>query len=316
MKTFITIAVVLISCQLSAQFQWEMVNDMITEDLHDIEFTSNSIGIIYSYGSGNIYRTTDAGLTWEIVKQYDSTYFEQAQFFKASGWICGENGKILKTTDYGLSWEDISIESENTLLLYGMYFRGAMVGYVSGAEIIDGKFLPKTYLTYDGGKSWREKLEDFPYMILNLTRKGDYLFASGSGFISRFRMIKHETLHVFMDTLRRVKQIRDLKFADDRFGIACSFNGYILTTTDGGDSFTPKRITTNRLRSIVYLGNEEWLAAGDNNSTGNAVLYYSNDNGNTWQKNNDFPDIHRIHLTEKHIWIVGKEGLIARTPRP
>jgi len=293
-----------------------MANDKITEGLHDIEFFNDSIGIVYSYGTGNIYRTTDEGLHWEIVTQTDSIFFEQIQIFKTTTWVCGEYGRILKSKDYGITWEDISIESENNLLLYGLYFRGLMVGYVSGAEIIDRKFIPKTYLTYDGGITWHEKLTDFPFMILNLCRKGDFLFASGSGRISKFRMMKHETRHAFQDTLRIIKQIRDLKFADDRFGIACSFNGYILTTNDGGDSFRPKRITTNRLRSIAYLGDKKWIAAGDNNSTGNAVLYFSNNNGDTWHKNNDFPDIHRIHLTEKHIWIVGKKGLIAKTPRP
>ena len=92
-------------------------------------------------------------------------------------------------------------------------------------------------------------------------------------------------------------------------------NGYILTTIDGGESFTFRQITRNRLRSIVYLGEQKWLVGGDKNKNDGAVLHYTNDNWMSWQRNNDFPDIHRIHLTEKHIWIVGKEGLIARTRR-
>jgi len=316
MKTLLTVTAIILSIQLSAQFQWEMATNGITEDLHDIEFVNDSTGIAYSYGTGNIYRTTDEGLHWEIITQTDSIFFEQIQMFKASGWICGEYGRILKTMDYGITWEDISIESENKLLLYGMYFRGVMSGYVSGAEIIDNKSIPKTYVTYNGGNSWHEKLQGFPNMILNLARKDDFLFASGSGFISKFHMINNKTKHVFRDTLRVIGQIRDLKFANDDYGMACSFNGYILTTIDGGESFTFKQITRNRLRSIVYLGEQKWLVAGDNNKNDAAVLYYTNDNWMSWQRNNEFPDIHRIHVTEKHIWIVGKKGLIAKTKRP
>jgi photosystem II stability/assembly factor-like uncharacterized protein len=71
-------------------------------------------------------------------------------------------------------------------------------------------------------------------------------------------------------------------------------------------------MTTNRLRSIAYLGEKEWLIGGDNNKNDGAVIYCSGDDGESWEKNNEFPDIHRITLTGKNIWIVGKNGLIAK----
>jgi len=97
--------------------------------------------------------------------------------------------------------------------------------------------------------------------------------------------------------------------------MAVSFNGKILITNNGGDSFTSKSVTTNRLRSLAYLGDEKWVTVGDNNKNDGAVLHYSIDDGENWEKNNEFPDIHRIGLTEKNIWIIGKTGFIAKMKR-
>ena len=55
-----------------------------------------------------------------------------------------------------------------------------------------------------------------------------------------------------------------------------------------------------------------WIVVGDNNNNDGAVLFTSSDKGNSWEKSNEFPDIHRITLSNKNIWIAGKNGLIAK----
>ncbi|MFC2107396.1 WD40/YVTN/BNR-like repeat-containing protein [Bacteroidota bacterium] len=317
MKALLILLVFLFSISsMSAQDNWEIINTGINEHLHDIEFINDSIGFVYSYGTGNIYQTRNAGASWEIIKQTDSIYYEQIQFVNSkTAWICGERGSLLKTSNGGNSWEDISIKDNNSLLLYGMYFLNDSTGYISGAEIKDRKMLPKAFTTRDGGISWTEIFEDIPHMILNIQENGNFLFATGSNFINRIKPKTKDWEYVFRDTLRSTGQIRDLKFNDKITGIAVSFNGNVLITNDGGNSFSSKRITKNRLRSIAFIGKDKWIAVGDNNNTDGAVLYVSENNGDSWQKFNDFPDIHRITLTNKHIWIVGKNGLIAKQKR-
>jgi photosystem II stability/assembly factor-like uncharacterized protein len=315
MKTSITI-IILIFSQLPglSQNEWEVINTDITEPLHDIEFVNDNVGFIYSYGTGNIYKTIDEGNTWKRIKQTDSIYFEQLQFVNSKlGWICGEKGKLLRTQDCGTTWTDLSITvNDKNLLLYGMCFINDSTGYLSGAVMYNRKFEPKLYVTNDCGITWTAIFEDIPHMILNLEEKDNELFATGNGFIVRIGIQTNTWKYAFRDTLRIIGQIRDIQFADDKLGIGISFNGKILITTNGGDSFSYKEITTNRLRSIAYLGGEKWIVAGDNNKNDGAVLYSSSDNGENWEKCNDFPDIHRITTTDKNIWIVGKNGLIAK----
>ena len=152
-------------------------------------------------------------------------------------------------------------------------------------------------------------------MILNLYHKGNNVFATGNGFIISIGIETNQWKYNYRDTLGIVGQIRDIQFANDKLGMAVSFNGKVLVTTNGGDSFTFNEITTNRLRSIAYLEAKKWLVVGDNNKNDGAVLYLTNDNGESWEKSNNFPDIHRVTLTERDIWIVGKEGLIAKRKR-
>ena len=223
---------------------------------------------------------------------------------------------VLKTEDSGRTWSDLTFSvKDKNLLLYGMCFINDSVGYLTGAELYERNMVPKLYMTNDGGISWSEGLKDIPHMILNLEKEGPDLLAMGNGFIMRIDTRMNTWEYVFKDTSGVVGQIRGLQFADDTIGLGISFNGKVLMTSDGGDSFTIKTITTNRLRSLVYLGEEKWLAAGDNNKNDGAVLYLSSNHGEHWEKDNDFPDIHRIFLTGKDIWIVGKNGFIAKKKR-
>ncbi len=318
MKRIIATGILVLFCIPGpAQPEWEIIESGITEHLHDIEFINDSTGFVYSYGTGNIYRTSDEGSTWEKIFQTDSVYFEQIQFIDSrTGWICGEQGTLLKTTDFGRTWSDLSIKLKDAnLLLYGMCFINDSLGYLSGAALSGNSLKPELYTTLNGGTNWTEIHEDIPHMILNLCQKGNDVFATGNGFIIRMGINAGTWEYVFRDTAGIVGQIRDIRFASDMRGMAVSFRGKVLVTNNGGDSFTSYEITTNRLRSAAFLGAGKWIAAGDNNKNDGAVLYLSEDDGESWEKKNDFPDIHRISVTGKNIWIAGKEGFIAKRTR-
>jgi len=312
-KIAIIILLSLVKVGLS-QNNWNIIKTSIKEDLHNIAFINDSIGFIFSYGTGNIYRTTDYGNKWSIVKQTDSIYLEEIQFInQKTGWICGENGKIFKTQDCGNTWYDLSIlTNDGNLLLCDICFIDDSIGYVSGCIWKKQTMKPIFYKTNDGGLSWTEIFTNIPQMILNLGKTGNNLWGTGDGFILRINNDKEKWEYVFKDTLGIIGKIIDIKFADNKFGMGISFNGKILITFNGGESWITKGITTNRLRSIAYLGAKKWIVVGDNNNNDGSVLYNTIDNGENWEKINDFPDIHQVTLSENYIWIVGKKGLIAK----
>lgn len=300
-----------------AQSDWIFLESPIEENFHDIEFINDTIGFIYSYGSGRILKTSNGGFTWVLVKQTDSIYYEQIQFInKNTGWICGEKGSLLKTTDCGNSWFDLSIKrDERKLLLYGMLFTDELTGYLSGGVMSEQKIEPEFLKTTDGGKSWTKIPDDIPNMILNLKKVSNSIFGSGTGVIIKIDNNEADWKYVFQDTSKIVGQIRDIAFANGLFAMGVSFNGKILITSDGGESWIYKGVTKNRLRSIKYLGRNRWIMAGDNNAGDGSVMYFSDDNGESWEKITDLPDIHRIALSENYVWIAGKSGLIGKRRR-
>lgn len=318
MKACATV-MILITLQVSGQTRgdWEILKTGITEHLHDVEFINDSTGFIYSYGTGNIYRTTDAGCVWTRIWQADSLYLEQMQFIGPDlGWICGEQGTVIRTDDGGRTWDDLTIiQTEGNLLLYGMCFLDDSTGHVAGAVLSGTSLKPKVFQTRDGGRTWSEILEDIPYMILNLYQKGNELFATGTGIILRISIPSGEWEYAFIDSSGTVGQIRDIRFAGDSLGMGVSFKGMVLVTRDGGHSFRYEKISANRLRSLAYLGQNRWIAAGDNNKNDVASLYTTVDNGESWEKHGDFPDIHRLASSGNYIWMVGKGGFIAKRKR-
>ncbi len=298
-----------------SQNDWIVLPAGIDENLHDIEFMNDSTGVIYSYGTGHVYRTENAGLNWTLVHQTDSLYLEQIQFINpTTGWICGEKGTILKTSDGGRTWSDLPVRSDSgNLLLYGMFFHNELTGYVSGG-IMDrnSNITPKIFHTTDGGNCWVTVLSDIPVMVLNIEKPNEQILATGHGFIIEFQPDNRAWRYLFKDTTKTVGQIRDIAFSDDQTGIGASFSGKTITTRDGGNHWIIEPVTTNRLRSIVHCDGNHWIMSGDDSNDDGSVLYESTDNGYSWTSGNDFPDIHRVTCSSKHIWIAGKKGFIGK----
>ena len=319
MKYFLSfIIIVLLNLNGFSQDNWQILNPGIDDNLHDIEFIDDNTGLVFTYGTGIIYKTDNSGLNWTKVQQLDSVFYEQIQFInKNTGWICGEHGKLYKTTDSGYNWLDISVsETDGNLLLYSMHFDDEYTGFLSGGVFKDKSIKPTFYKTSDGGMTWIEIYDDLPHMILNLERVNNNLWGTSNGIIIELNKLKNKWEYLYKDTLIVIGQIRDIEFADELNGIAISFNGKILRTDDGGKNWSIKEITKNRLRSTKNFGGNKWIIAGDNNKGDNSVIYLSEDDGNTWKKHKyDFPDIHRIALSDSYVWVAGKEGFIAKMIR-
>jgi photosystem II stability/assembly factor-like uncharacterized protein len=92
--------------------------------VYDIHFISTSVGIAVGLDFlGNnefIARTTDAGLTWNIVNTYSGgeypRYLKAIKMANSSlGFAVGSNGRILKTLNGGESWTTVASGTTNDL---------------------------------------------------------------------------------------------------------------------------------------------------------------------------------------------------------
>jgi len=118
-----------------------------------LHFFDRSEGVAVG-GSGRVYATGDAGVTWwsaDVPASVGDDRLESVLFVGESlGWIVGEGGLILKTVDGGASWR--SVASGTRAHLTDVHFvderRGWAVGYLrsNGTSVV--------LESGDGGETW------------------------------------------------------------------------------------------------------------------------------------------------------------------
>jgi len=308
MKVFYWLVIGMFMTSCTGVKNWTESNVQIQEGIHDIAIVNEQIAIAYSYGTGNIYKTQNGGKNWAHICALDSIYFEQAQFFdEYNGWIVGSPNKIFATQDGGINWIDKSLESEfDKALIYGMWFEDKNNGFVSAIERRKEGFETILFQTQNGGSSWNA-INRFNEMILHLESLDGILYATGNNVILK-NVDKEDWGVVFRDTTKTVGQIRDIESNGGDNIFASSFNGFIVELNH--EKTKQRKISQNRIRSLVSTKNGNWFAVGDaNKESGNFLI--SNDNGHTWKIfPKEFGDIHRMKKSKKKLWLVGKDGLI------
>lgn len=291
----------------SNEKKWKIISLTSKDNLHDIEVINQKTAFAYSYGTGKIFKTLNAGTTWEKIHQFDSIYFEQIQFIdKNIGWICGSPNKLFKTVDGGHSWVDISTKEKPNSLVYGMLFTDAKTGYLSKMYRTQKGMYSDILKTSDGGINW-QLLHTIKAPIVNLEKLNNTIYGTGSNII--IKDLNKKTYAIsYLDTTRKVGGIRDIAINKKGKIKAASFNGYVLSLED--NRWISKQITKNRLRSISSLDNF-WLVAGDSIKEPNHI--FKSMDGNNWNPiQNHYPDVHRTITLNKTLWMAGKKGFITK----
>ena len=108
-------------------------------------------GFLYLGNNECILRTTNGGLNWTIVSNYNGgplprnlndIYFPTASI----GFAVGSNGRILKSTNGGSTWS--ALTSGTTVEMKSVFFTSATTGFAVG----DDRILKTT----NGGTSWSQ----------------------------------------------------------------------------------------------------------------------------------------------------------------
>jgi photosystem II stability/assembly factor-like uncharacterized protein len=307
----ISIFVLLFSLQVFAR--WEKHVSPVTDDLHNIFFIGDKTGWIVSHQTGVILHTKDGGKTWKVLSNLEKGYIEAIYFLDSkTGWLAGERG-FFYTKDGGKNW----IKAEDTpgrdAVLYNIHFYNRQRGFTVG---VDAKLRkPVFWETSDGGKNWKPRSETLPgfgYEPISFPN-AKYGFAGGGRYILS-TTDAGQSWQVF-DVGSNVV-IRGLYFNSPLLGWAVGHEGVVLQTTNGAKNWNQlPKFTQNRLRGVFFISNQHGFIVGDKNKE-EGSLWESIDGGKIWKRvSDDYPDLHRIIVTSKHLWIVGKQGTILSRPR-
>ena len=156
------------------------MQDTTTHELTDVAFSAFNTATAVGYGA--VYRTTNAGNTWQQ-QDVSGDFFKAVQFITPEvGYIVGFAGSIWKTTDGGSSWQclrngnEIGIDGEFT----NVCFATATHGYICGTHGL-------LWETTDGAKTWREvrNLPNITFHTLYLQGEKGWV-AGANGTLIRF----------------------------------------------------------------------------------------------------------------------------------
>lgn len=106
-------------------------------------------------GYGQLYRSDDAGITWQVNAQEGDNYRNIFFINEQVGWVVGDAGSILKTENGGLDWEILNKPRvHNKAQFSAVHFHSELDGIAVGRNGL-------VWITDDGGSNW-SVVEDVP----------------------------------------------------------------------------------------------------------------------------------------------------------
>lgn len=190
-------------------------------------------------------RTTDGGITWQMMNIPTNDAFFQDVYFvnSTTGWITG-NTSIAKTTDGGNTWA-----AQTTPFNYGfpgIHFSDPMNGWAGGWYGI-------LLRTTNGGATWTEQqlnLPDYTHVLAVQATSPQVGWVAGYGGGAQSRPFVKQTTNggaTWTDVTPNVgpyDSFSALAFLDDENGWAGGFDGIYLRSGSGGPVPTATRTST------------------------------------------------------------------------
>lgn len=285
----------------------------------DVDFTSNNIGYLVN-GTRFVYKTDDAGNTWEEIDTGVSSglggtlgisriYFSDHN----NGWAVTRIGDVLNTTDAGESWtidtEAISTESNRTLnAVFAIDQNTVFIGGGNG----------QTYhlkRTTDGGETWTDLISSNG--VNDVVRDLFFTDANNGWAITEYVVYKttdggDSWTESFEFALSN--DFTKVTFTDPNTGFLLN-DRTLFKTTDAGNAWIELSGSANSRVNDVHFSdnNTGWLV---NSSFFNRGIYFTQDGGETWQRNRmqTASTILKIFaLNETNVWAFGQDGIVLRS---
>lgn len=262
------------------------------QSLQAVRFWDTNTGYttapLYNGSNFCIHKTTNAGANWTDQNSgYTSMRFMAIWISHPDTvYMSGNDGIIIKTVNGGNNW--VTVYSEPTLQLWGMFFVNSLTGFTSGST---GRIMKTT----NAGANWfnvtsptQTSLNSIYFInentgfisgyaiALKTTNQGGSWINMNAPYISGFENFReiyffNENLGLYVSDAGRIvkttnsgvnwtlvnsgttQSLFGVRFTDALTGFACGNSGTIIRTTDGGDNWTPQTSPLNEIHTDVWF---------------------------------------------------------------
>lgn len=291
---------------------WQWIETGFDFILMDIQFPEgqNQIGycvgqsLTYN-GDGIVIKTTDSGQTWEQLTPDGIPGLMGMSFVDINtGYAVGWDDYVIKTTDGGDTWDTLYIDTG----MFSFYADIEFYDENNGVALYNSD----VYITSDGGESWTmgNSLDQGGYMI-------EYIDENTLITVGNENYISKSTDGGYNWTVKNSGSIGQVllgvDFLNNQYGMAAGDYGNILTTTDGGETWTTTQPIGDQLLHTPCIWDEDtaWIV-------GTPELVYKSTDGNaSWNNvyNGNFDKaFYRIIFTDNYTGFIcgGSGGFVLR----
>jgi photosystem II stability/assembly factor-like uncharacterized protein len=279
-----------------------------------IFFTDQNTGYVGD-GSGNFFKTTNAGATWNFKSVAQEQGCQAMYFTNANtGYMIG-GAEISQTLDGGSNWNQISYGTNNGDDLYTVFFPDESTGYAGGEN---GLFMKTT----NGGADWSSNYVYCPGGINSLYFTsvnngflvgGEYMSKTTDGGTTWTQMQSGTTMG--LNSIFFTNANTGYVVGGDENISGYTSSGIILKTTNAGVTWTSTLVSYD-LNSVYFPDSLTGYAAGMDSSCPNGVIVKTTDGGLTWHKLPVMPDqwLYSVFFTNDNTgYAVGYEGVSLKT---
>jgi len=235
-----------------------------------------------------ILKTEDEGINWfiqaEIIESNNLTNIFAVN--DSVVYISGNNSKIYKTKNGGVNWNDITPDGLNREL-NSIYFTNDQVGFIS-CRIFDGSYKAIIMQTFDGGKTWGDKIVSEYANINNIQIVDDstVYFLASDEYLNKYLCVTADTFSSSEILFESDRQITSFIVSTDNSIYCLNQNDEstnIMKSIDSGATWVNKKsIDYARLEKIYFSSPENGLVLGEN---GEEIIWKSVDAGENWDLN-------------------------------
>lgn len=261
---------------------WTTITIPVNWPFNSVVFSDKQTG--YMVGNlGNILKTEDSGVTWQIQNQFPSSLTNSnlvsVDFINQEIGFAVGNTDILKTIDSGKHWELVAHSSFD---LRSVSFFDPLHGICVGGDWLHEYSCITT--TSDGGKTWNERSSTATDRNINKVRfinaNTGYAVSSNSDTFGGFILKTTDAGNTWSAINTGIDNywISDLSLPDEKTIYVVGQSGQILKSNDAGISWQKQNTnTTETLNAVFFLNANTGYVVGDNRT----ILKTTN-GGNTW----------------------------------
>jgi len=221
-----------------------------------LDFINENTGLIGT-ASGEIYKTNDSGVNWLTV--YTSSQdINDIYYINSNEVIATTSTRVLKSNDGGANWQTVYTEKKwsyasDLRAFYAVSFLNSSLGVAAGQGSI--------IVTTDGGNTW-SKTNGIPSAELTTTfssisyiEESKFFVVGYDAWMNPYNYISNDGGNTW-NPIVEMDLVENVNFSSPTFGIVSGRWGHMMSTSDGGYTWSDTNTGTVQAVYDLHIVNE------------------------------------------------------------